>query len=76
MAGHTFEVPLAFHGHTARLVVTQLAHGGWHVRTEVDGRVLGWEQFARRVQIDHFRARMQEWLAQAEASERRLASAA
>jgi hypothetical protein len=76
MAGHTFELPLAFDGHVARLIVTPLAHGAWHVRTEVDGRVLGWERFARRSQVDHFRARMQEWLTQAEACERRLGAVA
>ena len=76
MAGHTFELPLAFNGHVARLIVTPLAHGAWHVRTEVDGRVLGWEQFAHRAQVEHFRGRMQEWLTHAEASERRLAAGA
>jgi hypothetical protein len=73
---HTFELPLAFNGHHARLVVNHLATGTWQVRTEVDGRVLGWEQFAHRNQVDNFRARMQDWLAQAEASERRLESVA
>ena len=76
MAGTTFELPLAFDGHDARLVVTPTAHGTWRVRTLVDGRVLGWEQFAHRVQVDHFRTRMQQWLAHAQASEKRLASVA
>ena len=76
MATNTLELPLAFDGHVARLVVTHHPQGTWHVRTEVDGRVLGWEQFTHRVQVDHFRGRMQQWLAHAEACERRLASAA
>ena len=76
MAGNHFELPLRFEGHSARLVVKELPHGVWHVKTEVDGRVLGWEQFSLRVQVDHFRARMQEWLTQAAASERQLAEVA
>lgn len=71
-----FELPLAFDGHAAHLLVTHLPNGAWHVRTEVDGRELGWKEFARRVQVDRYRARMQDWLAQEEARERRLASAA
>ena len=76
MAANTFELPLAFAGHSARLEVTHLQNGAWHVETKVDGRVLGWERFTLRVQVDRYRARMQQWLAQAEAGERRLQSAA
>ena len=71
MFDSTFELPLAFDGHAAHLVVTHLPNGRWSVRTEVDGRVLGSEQFAMRPQVDRFRARMQDWLSQVEASERR-----
>ena len=76
MSHTTFELPLAFAGHAAHLLVTHLPNGAWYVRTEVDGRTLGWEQFALRVQVDRFRTRMQDWLSQVEASERRLATAA
>lgn len=76
MAANTFSLPLAFDGHTAHLDVTHLQNGAWLVYTKVDGRVLGWEQFTRRVQVDGYRARMQHWLALAEANERRLLSAA
>jgi hypothetical protein len=74
MTENTFELPLAFDGHVARLVVTRPAPGVWHVETQVDGRVLGWEQFTGRAQVDRFRARMQQWLAHAAASERRAAT--
>ena len=30
----------------AKVVATPLHAGGWHVRAEVDGRTLGWEQDA------------------------------
>ena len=76
MAASTFELPLTFDGHAARLEVTLLENGAWFVQTMVDDRVLGWERFARRAQVDRYCARMQQWLAQAEASERRLVSAA
>jgi hypothetical protein len=76
MVRGAFELPLAFDGHDAQLLVTHLPNGAWHVCTEVDGRVLGWEQFALRVQVDRFQTRMQDWLTQVEARERRLASAA
>jgi hypothetical protein len=76
MAANAFELPLAFDRHTARLEVTHLQNGAWLVHTKVDGRVLGWERFTLRVQVDRYRARMQQWLAQAEARERRLVSAA
>ena len=76
MMPNTFELPLAFDGHVARLVVRHLPDGGWRVGTEIDGRVLGWEQFTRRVQVDHFHSRMQRWLAQAQADESRLAAPA
>ena len=76
MAANTFRLPLTFDGHTAYLDVTHLQNGAWLVYTKVDGRVLGWEQFARRVQVDGYRARMQQWLALAEANEHRLTSAA
>jgi hypothetical protein len=71
MADNAFEVPLNFAGHNARLVVSHPFNGPWTVRTEVDGRVLGWEQFAHRTQVDRFRARMQAWIAQVEAAEQR-----
>ena len=73
---NAFELPLAFDRHTARLEVTQLQNGAWLVHTKVDGRVLGWERFTLRVQVDRYRARMQQWLAHAEARERRQVSAA
>ena len=76
MAANTFELPLAFAGHCARLEVTHLPDGAWQVVTTVDGRTLGWERFTLRAQVDRYRARMQHWLAQAEAGERRLRSAA
>lgn len=76
MADHTFELPLAFDGHTAFLAVTHLRDGAWLVQTVVDGRTLGWERFALRAQVDRYCARMQQWLALAEANERRLPSAA
>lgn len=72
----TFERPLHFEGHVARIVVTHLLNGTWRVCTEVDGRLLGWEQFARRIQVERFCARMQEWVAHAEAAERQLTRAA
>ena len=71
MAVKTFELPLVFDRHSAHLDVTHLPNGAWHVETNVDGRVLGWERFALRVQVDRYRARMQQWLALAEARERR-----
>ena len=76
MTNGGFELPLSFAGHVARIVVTPLAKGGWQVCTEVDGRVLGWEQFVHKAQIDRFRERMQNWIRQVEDTERRLASAA
>jgi hypothetical protein len=76
MAANTFRLPLAFDGHTAHLEVTHLQNGGWLVYTKVDGRVLGWERFTLRVQVDRYRARMQQWLALAETNERRLPAAA
>ena len=76
MADNTFELPLAFDGHTAFMAVTHLRDGAWLVQTIVDGRVLGWEQFALRAQVNRYRARMQQWLTLAEANERRLPSAA
>jgi hypothetical protein len=76
MGANTFELPLAFQGHTARLEVTHLENGAWLVQTKVDGRVLGWERLTRHVQVDRYRARVQQWLAQAEASERRRVPAA
>jgi hypothetical protein len=76
MAANAFELPLAFDRHTARLEVMQLQNGAWLVHTNVDGRVLGWERFMLRVQVDRYRSRMQQWLAHAEARERRLVSAA
>ena len=76
MAANTLRLPLAFDGHSAHLEVTHLQNGAWYVETKVDGRVLGWERFMLRAQVDRYRARMQQWLALAEASERRLPSAA
>ena len=76
MTGHAFELPLAFDGHTAHLVVTPLAHG-WLVRTGVatvacsDGNNSP-SEFSSIASG----ARMQQWLTQAETNERRLASAA
>jgi hypothetical protein len=75
MTESTVEMPLAFNGHDARIIARPLATGGWHVRTEVDGRVLGWEQFRHRVQVERFRARMQGWIKLIEAKEQRLVSA-
>jgi hypothetical protein len=71
MPDNAFEMPLNFAGHNARILVTHPFNGPWLVRTEVDGRVLGWEQFAHRFQVERFRARMQDWIAQVEAAERR-----
>ena len=76
MKDFAFELPLVFAGHLARILATPLAKGGWYVRTEIDGRVLGWEQFAHLAQVERFRTRMQGWLTEVEATERRLASAA
>jgi hypothetical protein len=76
MAANTLRLPLAFAGHAAYLDVTHLQNGTWYVETKVDGRVLGWDRFMLRAQVDRYRARMQRWLAQAEAGERRLPSAA
>ena len=76
MAVNTFSLPLAFDGHTAHLDVTHHRNGAWLVSTSVDGRVLGWERFALRAQVDRYRARMQQWLALAEANEHCLPSAA
>lgn len=75
MLDSTFELPLALDGHTARLIVRRLPNGAWHVRTEVDGRVLGWEEFSTRFQVDRFRAKMQGWLTHVHATERRLTAA-
>lgn len=75
MAEATIEMPLEFTGHEARIIAEPIATGGWHVRTEVDGRVLGWEQFRHRAQIERFRTRMQSWMAMMEATEQRLVSA-
>ena len=63
----SFELPLAFDGHVARLLVTHLPTGAWYVETQVDGRLLGWEQFRFRGQVDRFRIRMQQWLSQVDA---------
>jgi hypothetical protein len=76
MPDTSFELPLKFDGHVARIIVTRLHNGSWHVCTEVDGRRLGWEQFTHRIQVERFRSRMQQWIAQAEAAERRLARVA
>jgi hypothetical protein len=67
----SFEMPLEFDGHIARIVATRLFRGGWRVRAEVDGRLLGWEQFAHRNQVERFRTRMQQWCAMAAEAERR-----
>lgn len=75
MFDSTFELPLALDGHVARLLVTHLPNGAWHVRTEVDGRVLGWEEFRARCQVDRFRAKMQGWLTHVHATERRSTAA-
>ena len=63
------ELPLVFAGHTARIVVRRLHRGGWHVRAEVDGRTLGWHEYAYWPQVEHFQQHMQEWLNHAEATE-------
>jgi hypothetical protein len=76
MLDNSFELPLSFHGHAARVLVRRLRNGAWRACTEVDGHVIGWEQFTLRVQVDRFRARMQAWLTQAEANERRRGTAA
>jgi hypothetical protein len=76
MPDATLELPLAFDGHHARMVVTHRRDGAWRVCTEVDGRVLGWEQFARWVQVERFRSRMQGWISQVEAAERQFTTAA
>ena len=76
MADNILKLPLAFNGHTAFLAVTHLHDGAWLVQAMVDGRVLGWERFTLRAQVDRYRARMQQWLTLAEASERRLPFAA
>ena len=73
MSDTTFELPLNFDGHIARIVVRHLHNGSWHVCTEVDGRRLGWEQFTSRSQVERFCTRMQQWIAHAEGAERRLA---
>ena len=64
------ELPLAFDGHLARLVVTRVNGAGWHARAEVDGREIGWEHYPLWVQVERFRERVQTWLAQAERAQR------
>ena len=75
MLNATTELPLAFEGHTARIVIEPLSQGGWHVRAEVDTRTLGWEQYMYWVQVEHFHMRVQQWLKHAEATERRVSCA-
>lgn len=72
MFDETFELPLCFAGHEARIVVTRLEQDHWYARTEVDGRVLGHEYFIHRAQVDRFCRKMQTWLTQMEATERQL----
>jgi hypothetical protein len=67
MAANTFRLPLVLHGHTAYLDVTRLENGSWLVYAKVDGRVLGWERFPLRVQVDRYRTRVQQWLTWADA---------
>ena len=68
------EMPLSFAGHTARIVVSPAHDDGWHVRAEVDGRTLGWEHYTHWLQVERFRARMQEWINTAAGSERGVAA--
>ena len=68
------ELPLAFDGHVARIVARGDQSGGWTVCTEVDGRQMGSEHFPAWSLVEHFRARMQRWLTQAEIAEREASS--
>jgi hypothetical protein len=70
MLTHATALPLAFAGHAARVLVTPLGNGRWHVEAQVDGRTLGWEEYANWPQVEHFRERMQRWVKQAEDAER------
>ena len=69
--GRAVELPLTFPGHSARVVVTPCADGGWDVRTEVDDRTLGCEHYVRWPQVERFHARMQEWVNTAQHAEDR-----
>jgi hypothetical protein len=60
------ELPLAMAGHAARVLVTPLCHGGWRVEAVVDGRTLGWKEYANWRQVEHFCERVQQWVQQAE----------
>lgn len=66
MPATTIELPLAFEGHVARLVVAAVNGDGWYARAEVDGREIGWQHYTRWEQVERFRSRMQNWLKQAE----------
>ena len=70
MSTTPIELPLAFDGHLARVVVTRTNTDGWHACAEVDGREIGWEHYTLWVQVERFRERMQTWLAQAERTQR------
>lgn len=63
------ELPVAFAGHTARMLATQQTDGTWHVTTEVDGRVRCDEHCTDWRRVEQYQARMQLWLRQAEDAE-------
>jgi hypothetical protein len=65
------ELPLTLAHHAGRVLATKLRDGSWHVRAEVDGRILGWEHYTTWTQVERFRARMEGWVAQFESTEHR-----
>jgi hypothetical protein len=64
-------LPLMFTGHSVRMHVSQEQKGGWHVATEIDGRLIGWEHCVTWRAVEQLQRRMQGWLSEAERTERR-----
>jgi hypothetical protein len=58
MAG-SLELPLAFHGHMARLQASPMEGGGWDVHASVDGQDVAHVHCSDWNRVERFRSRMQ-----------------
>ncbi len=71
MAQDAVDLAVPFGHHEARIHVRPDDDGGWAVSTEVDGREIASDYCAQWRHVERFRARMEQWLKVAAATETR-----